>query len=153
MASLHNIKSKTFVYCKVTRVKENAAKKYKSKNTCKTNNKFRCKPTQNHYKKILVQFSIEKDPTPNVSFLRHDQFRFFMSRSITDLVASPKIDQSETPINTMTASCDGVQVSQVRMVGKRARLDENITFGDGTVDPACIMESVNESSSFTPVER
>ena len=34
---------------------------------------------------------------------------------------------------------------------KRAWLDENITFSDGTVVPATIVESVNQRSSFPPV--
>jgi hypothetical protein len=100
----------------------------------------------------LVQISIQEDPILNINLFRHDQFLPFTFRSIIDVIASPKINQSETPIDTMATSFAGVELSREREITERARLDENITLGYGSVDPACIMESENKSRSFAPVE-
>ena len=56
-------------------------------------------------------------------------------------------------MNTMTISCLAIDLSLERDVTKRSRLDENITFGDGPVDPACFMKSENKRSSFAPVKK
>jgi hypothetical protein len=75
-----------------------------------------------------------------------------MRRSIIDFIASPKIDQSKTPINAMTPSFAAVVVSREWDITKRARLDQNITLGDGTMDPSRVMKSENQSSSFVPIK-
>ena len=110
--------------------------------------------SKNKAKKKLsesLQILIEEDPILNDYLLLHDQFLPFKCRSINDFVASPKIDQSKAPINTMTASCATVDVSRKRSLTKRARLDENITFCDGSMNPARIMKSENKRGSFAPV--
>ena len=99
-----------------------------------------------------IQISIKKDPSLNVHVLPYEQIPHLFFRLNLHLKTSPKINQSKTPMNTMTTSCFAIIVSTEWEITKWTWLDENVTFGDGSMDPACVVKSENESGSFTPVK-
>ena len=98
----------------------------------------------------LIKTSIKGDESKNIPLLFLDR-EVLMFIKILNFICSSKIDQSEIPINTVTISFPAVEGPLERVVTKRTMLNENITFGDGAVDPACIMKSENESSGFAPM--
>ena len=127
--------------------------KKRSRPTKKKKKKLRRKKKK---KNIHLFFSFEFttiNPVMNRYLLYHNQIPCVMFRLIMNRIATPKINQPEVPIHTMATSCVTISVSGEREITQWSWLNKNITFGYRSVNPACIVESENEGSSFVPVER